>query len=333
MFKRSKVTIGLLGMILIACGPQLLLAEDQTQTPAQAPAQEQAPAQAPEVAPAPAQQGIMPFSSEPDTHQRGEDRLFPLLRKELNLGGKELPPPFGVMFLTNWLNSDWKFESAEVSLSGSQPISLDAAANATMELNILTNGAKADLWVLPFLDVMVGIGRVNIDAELGLKDIPLYYDPGKDIGIGQHPAGFVYGDAIVPMSFNGSYYSLGGVLAGAYERFYAGADFSWVKTSLEGSADLSADGFWTFTCAPKIGYNAGLSQIYIGARYISKNEHYQGTVPLPSGEDMTFDVKVSTASWVGNFGIRTVIREHWELLMESAMGNRFQITGGVGYRF
>ena len=99
------------------------------------------------------------------------------------------------------------------------------------------------------------------------------------------------------------------------------------------NASLSADGFWTFTAAPKVGYNAGLSQVYVGARYISKNERYKGTVPLPSGNDLTFDVNVKTDSWVGNFGIRTVIRQHWELLMESALGKRYQITGGLGYRW
>lgn len=143
----------------------------------------------------------------------------------------------------------------------------------------------------------------------------------------------VYGDAIVPMSFSGDYYSFGGVLAGAYKRLYGATDFSWVKTNLQGNASLSADGFWTFTAAPKVGYNAGLSQIYVGARYISKNEHYSGTVPLPSGENLGFDVRVKTDSWVGNFGLRTVIRQHWEILMESALGNRHQITGGVGYRW
>ena len=125
----------------------------------------------------------------------------------------------------------------------------------------------------------------------------------------------------------------GTVLAGAYKRLYAAADTSWVKTNLSGSASLGTEGFWTFTAAPKIGYNAGLSQVYVGARYISKNEHYFGTVPLASGEELGFDVKVKTDSWVGNAGIRTVIRKHWEILMESAIGNRYQITLGVGYRW
>jgi len=231
------------------------------------------------------------------------------------------------MAITNWMNSDWRFESAAVSLANSPYLNLDAAQNATMNLEIQTTGVKFDLWVLPFLDLMVGGGNVDVDAKLGLRDIPIYFDPALGGGT------TVRGDAIIPMEFGGSYYSLGTVLAGAYKRFYGAADMSWVKTKLNGDVNLGADGFWTFTAAPKVGYNAGLSQVYVGARYISKNEHYFGTVPLASGETLGFDVKVKTDSWVGNAGIRSVIRKHWEILMEVAMGVRQQITAGVGYRW
>lgn len=269
----------------------------------------------------------MPFSSEPDTHERSQKRIFPLLGEKARERGRELPPPFGVMYVTNWMDSDWRFTSASVSLGNSPYINLDAAANATMDLQIQTNGFKADLWLFPFMDLMIGAGKVDVDAQLGLRDIPIYFDPALGGGT------TVLGDKIIPMEFGGNYYSFGTVLAGAYKRLYAAADMSWVKTELQGDASLSADGFWTFTAAPKIGYNAGLSQIYVGARYISKNEHYFGTVPLSNGQKLNFDVNVRTSSWVGNFGLRTVIRKHWEILMESALGTRYQITGGVGYRW
>src|SRR4051812_11751153 len=180
----------------------------------------------------PPAEGVLPFSSQPDTYQRPEKRIFPLLNDKLKGRERELPPPFGVMAVTNWMDSDWKFESAAVSLAGSPFINLDAAANATMDLQIQTTGVKADLWVLPFLDLMIGMGHVDADAQLGLRDIPIHYDAA--IGGGQT----IRGDAIVPMEFNGDYYSFGMVLAGAYKRFYAAADTSWVKTNLSGDVNL-----------------------------------------------------------------------------------------------
>src|SRR5688572_12890199 len=85
-------------------------------------------------APAPAQ-GTMPFSSDSDTYQRPSKQIFPLFKEKLVKDpDRELPPPFGVMVLTNWMDSDWKFESAAVSLANSPYINLDAAANATMDL-------------------------------------------------------------------------------------------------------------------------------------------------------------------------------------------------------
>src|SRR4051812_23315687 len=80
---------------------------------------------------APTVTGTIPFTSEPDTHQRPPDRIFPLFKKQLVKDpNRELPPPFGVMVITNWMNSDWRFESAQVNLNGSNPITIDAASNA-----------------------------------------------------------------------------------------------------------------------------------------------------------------------------------------------------------
>jgi len=274
--------------------------------------------------------GNIPFSDQPDTAYV-KKHFFPLWQEKLRVRGavRSLPPPYGVMLIDNWMNSDWDFQSAAVSLGGSNPITIDAAQDATMDLNIGTLGLKADLWVLPFFNVFAGGGQVDVDVSLELRNIPLYFDPG---GVSRPPQ-FVYGDAIVPMKFDGSYYSLGLVVAGAYRHFYGALDASWVKTSLEGNASLSADGFWTFTAAPKVGYNAGLSQIYIGARYVSKNEHYTGTVALASGNDLAFDVRITTDSWAPNAGMRTVIRDHWEFLIEVAGDPRQQITAGAGYRW
>jgi hypothetical protein len=269
--------------------------------------------------------GLVPFSEDPDVTYK-KKQLFPLWKDKLKASQlRRLPPPYGVMLITNWMDSDWRFKSATVSLGGSNPISLDAAANATMDLNIGTTGIKGDVWVLPFLDVMGGFGRVDVDAQLGLRNIPLDWDAGS---------GYTYGDAIIPMTFDGTYYSVGFVVAGAYRHFYGAADVSWVKTDLSGDdASLSTSGFWTFTASPKFGYNAGLSQVYIGARYISKNEHYTGNINLPTGNPLAFDVMITTDTWAPNAGIRTIIQNHWEVLMEVAGGVRHQITGGVGYRW
>src|SRR5580765_1616661 len=134
----------------------------------------------------PVVKGTMPFSDKPDTTYVKKS-FFPLWQEKLRgrIGARELPPPYGIMLLNNWMDSDWRFKSAAVSLGGSNPISLDAAANATMNLSIGTRGAKADLWLLPFLDVFAGGGDVAVEASLGLRDIPLHFDPG---------VGFVYGD-------------------------------------------------------------------------------------------------------------------------------------------
>jgi len=276
--------------------------------------------------PATATPSATPSSAASTQEQPAEKRLFPLFADKLRLKERKytLPPPYGIMGITNWMDSDWEFTSASVSLEGSPYINLPAAEKATMDLQTTATGLKADVWVLPFLDFMVGGGKLDVDASLGLIDIPISWSP---------TGGVVRGDKIVPMKFAGDYYSVGFVIAGAYKAFYGALDMSWVKTKLEGDASLSEEGFWTLTASPKVGYNTGHTQFFIGARYISKNEHFVGTVDLASGQTLGFDVTVKTDSWSPIFGIRTIVREHWELLMECSLGVRHQITGGVGYRW
>ena len=269
--------------------------------------------------------GTIPMSDQPDVAYVKAKHFFPLWQDKLTTDQfRKLPPAYGIMAITNWLQSDWEFKSASIALGGSNPISLDAAEDATMQLEITTTGLKGDIWVLPFLDVMATYGDVEVSAELGLRDIPLDFDPGS---------GFTNGDAIIPMEFDGTFYGVGIVPAYGYRHFYFAADMSWVKTKLSGSAELDASGFVTFTAAPKVGYNAGMSQLYIGARYVSKNENYTGTVTLPSGNPLRFDVEITTASWAPNVGMRTIIQNHWEIIMEMAGGPREQMTFGVGYRW
>jgi hypothetical protein len=107
--------------------------------------------------PAPATPGAPPATGGPALEQPAEKRLFPLFADKLRLKERKmvLPPPYGVMVLTNWLDSDWEFTSASVSLHGSPYINLPAAENATMDLQSATSGMKADVWILPFLDFMV----------------------------------------------------------------------------------------------------------------------------------------------------------------------------------
>src|SRR4051812_2633735 len=74
--------------------------------------------------------------------------LFPLMtdrmREKIGERARQLPPPYGVMALANWLDSDWDFISASISLSDSPYINIPAGETATMKLQSSTQGLKAD---------------------------------------------------------------------------------------------------------------------------------------------------------------------------------------------
>src|SRR6478609_7537011 len=78
----------------------------------------------------------VPSSDAPAMEEPAPAHFFPLFADKLRLKERkfELPPPYGVMALANWLDSDWRFTSASVSLEGSPYINLPAAEKATMDL-------------------------------------------------------------------------------------------------------------------------------------------------------------------------------------------------------
>jgi hypothetical protein len=71
----------------------------------------------------------------------------------------------------------------------------------------------------------------------------------------------------------------------------------------------------------------------LGGRYLDYSTHYYGNIPIPSGQNFAFDVGLKTASWNYSGGIRTVLQEHWEMLIEVGAGERHMITSTVGYRW
>jgi len=248
-------------------------------------------------------------------------RMFPLM-KELVKERPDLPPPYGVAVLSNWIQSDWRFNSANVGIDDAS-VPVEAAPNCTANIQTKTIGVKGDLWVLPFFNVFVAGGSVVANNQLILRDVPLDFIPPQT----------VRGDVVVDFDLDGYFYTIGGVIAGGYRKFFFPVDFSATETNF-GKKDLvESDQEWNYSVAPRAGYQVGLTQLWVGARYLNTSQRFKGTFPIPSGHNFTFDVDLETVSWNATAGFRTVLQQHWEALLEAGVGRRHMITGSVGYRW
>src|SRR5262249_35907772 len=268
--------------------------------------------------------------SAPDTSAAvtAKAHFFPL-RKELAKDRPQLPPPDGVGLLANWIDPDTKFTSGTVALDNPN-VPVEAATNCSMDITFSTIGPRADLWVLPILNLFVVIGQTDSDNRLVMRDVPVGFLPPT----AANPAGqVVRGDATVDFTLKGPYYTLGGVLSAGYKNFLSTVDFSASQTDFGKKGAVQGDQSWTYSVYPRFGYVVLLSQVWVGARYLDVTSHYTGGAVLTGGQVLHFDVHMKTASWNAAAGMRTVLDDHWETLLELGFGQRHLMTASVGYRW
>jgi hypothetical protein len=259
--------------------------------------------------------------------EEASEHVFPLW-KELVKDRPQVPPPYGVGVVTNWLDSDWQITSGKIGIDDPR-VPVEFASNSTANIRSNTLGAKADLWILPFLNAFIVVGDATAHNQLILRGAPLKFIPPS---VGQ-PADLVRGDVETEFTLDGPFYTFGGVLSGGYKQFFASVDFSATETDFGHADQITVDQKVTYSIAPRVGYAYGLSQIWIGGRYLDVNTRIRGQTPIPSGQHFSFDVSIKTVAWNLTGGMRTVLHKNWEIMFEGGVGQRVMVTGAVGYRW
>jgi hypothetical protein len=182
------------------------------------------------------------------------------------------------------------------------------------------------VWVLPFLNLFATAGGVKLNVQAIGEDLPL--------GLSGLPPEPVRGDLFVNLDFTGSYGGVGGVVNGAWRNFFAAADGSVVWTHLVSqTSGASGNELETYTASVRVGYNARAVQPYVGGRYVRKIDHFEGTVTGPGGKPVTFAVDLKAPVWNYEAGVHTIIKRHFELVIEAGFGKRSHGLVNFGYRF
>jgi hypothetical protein len=271
------------------------------------------------IVPASAQQGG-PVGAVGGDSPAGSDSIFPLWKSLLD--GKNFLPPYGINLVLLDLSGQWDVKDFSAAVSGHELASVSGRAN----VHPFTYGARADLWVLPFLNVFVTAGGVKLNVQATGLDLPL--------GVSGRPPEVIRGDVNLDLDFTGSYGGGGFVLMYAWNDYFTSADYSTVWTHLQSSqSDVSGNELRTDTASFRLGYNAGIVQPYIGARWVKKINHFEGTVESPGGVPLTFAVDLQAPAWNYTVGIHSLIARRIELVVEAGFGDRTHGLANLGYRF
>jgi hypothetical protein len=269
--------------------------------------------------PANAQQGG-PVGAVGGDSPASSDSIFPLWKSLLQ--GKNFLPPYGINLVLFDLSGQWDVKDFSAAVNGHEIASVSGKAN----VHPFTYGIRADLWVLPFLNVFVTGGGVKLNVQATGFDVPL--------GIGGLPPEVIRGDVNLDLDFTGSYGGGGVVLMYAWRDYFTSADYSTVWTHLQSSqTDVSGNELRTDTASFRIGYNAGAIQPYIGARWVKKIDHFEGSVEGPGGLPLSFSVDLKAPAWNYTAGVHSLIARRIELVVEAGFGDRTHGLVNLGYRF
>jgi hypothetical protein len=140
------------------------------------------------------------------------DNVFPLLGRKAIERGFDLPKPLGINVLGLWVDQGIDISNIGLSTGDDPTQPIDAIQFGDNSSTVTTANLRADLWVLPFLNVygMGGIARANTTVEL-TAPIPLTSSVDQ----------------------TGNYLGFG--LTGAFgiKRYFTAVDVNWAWTDLE----------------------------------------------------------------------------------------------------
>lgn len=261
-----------------------------------------------------------PVNDVGDADTASSDSIFPLWKSLLN--GKKSLPPYGVNLVLFDLSGQWDVKKFSAAVNGNELASLSGNA----QVHPFTYGVRTDVWVLPFLNVFATAGAVKLNVQATGFDLPL--------GVSGIPPQVIHGDVALNLDFTGYYGGGGIVLMYAWKSLFASADYSAVWTHLESSTTgVTGNELRTDTASFRIGYIAGQIQPYVGARWVKKIDHFEGTVEGPNGRPVTFAVDLQAPEWNYQVGVHGLIARRYEIVVEAGFGERTHGLVNIGYRF
>ena len=243
-----------------------------------------------------------------DDDDEDKPRRFPLMAEEARKRGYTLPEPFGVGLVYYKLQRDIKITEVRVGRNGAplKPVPQFAQFSSTSDVDNLN--VKADMWLLPFLNVYAIVGGIKNKSDTTL-----------DIGLPPlTPDGPARRQVItVPTKLNGSVGGLGITFAGGYKSFFAAGDINVAK------ADIGFDDrFRAVVASARLGWIGEIDgrpwRVWSNATHWDTFATAKGTVTDSDGGTLKFEVDQGPAyPWTYGAGFSWAARKNFEFSVDT----------------
>jgi len=274
----------------------------------------------------------LPFEleGEIDTLKGSLGWALPLMGKGAKKLGYKLPRPIGLNIFAHYQEQLLEFTALEVAINDEEPIELGGLfdlSRSTVDQNTLITMAKADVWLLPFLNVMafLGSGTNTINGNLFLdEDLRNFL-----IGIGIDPSE-VPDRLPIDSELTSSMFGAGATLAGGIGNINLSVNYQFMVSKLEEVNTTKI----AHVISPNLGYMTPFGvNIMVGAQGQFYDPGAVGFIELPNGDKLNYNVGFKPAVWNYLVGFYTPLSDHFELASQVGFGDRSSVTLVFGYRF
>ena len=289
----------------------------------------------------------------PDEHIE-YDRTFPIWGEKLINRGYKLPRPIGLSIIGVYNTQDQTITDLNLSIDkGAVPpkdVELRPFPAVSIEAKSVTQSAqlKADLWVLPFLNVFGTIGKVTGDAEINviidLADAPTICIPNP---IPTRPPicsdNTFNGSFLLPIKSNvdRSTATLGLAFAYSIGSWFVTANGAYTDSYGDKASDISTINAGIRTGRRLFFGNGNLFTPFFGVNYLDISTRVQGVSTLKDafadGDDLNvrYDIQLdNTDKYAGILGLSFGFTNGMGIQFEwnkSEKSERFVLAGD--YRF
>jgi hypothetical protein len=271
----------------------------------------------------------VPDFAEPRSVQLRLSRALPLWGDQVRQMGFELPKPYGIGMVTHFQRQDMSIDGVTVNnldVGGGDVAFVDPQGSGTSN-SAQALSVRADVWVLPFLNLDVVAGQVETDSDVTLRFTPAFRTLVR-LQTGVELREF----ETLPVSTTSSMLGLGLSTGFQYESLFGALSAQWA-TSVVNETGSEID---ILVATFLVGYDFGDVglRLQTGAQYQDWDQRIRGEIPLGGGLDpLEFDIDLSVAKTSFLVGVYKDFGKHWNAVAMAGFGARDQLTVNLGYRF
>lgn len=248
------------------------------------------------------------------------DRTFPIFGKEARKAGYEIPKPFGVSVLYSDITTRFDFTSFEIN-GESQIIEAIFDPNGSgIDIDAQSPQIRFDWFPLPFLNVMALYGKAEADGTLKIRTTGL----GQLVGLPE-----IIEERI---EIDTDMWGVGLTAAVGYKNFFGNVTATYFE-NVTSDADSKST---IVTVTPMVGYFFPDYRLRVlaGAEYFDIDNKMVGSIDLPEGGSLDFNIGVETQEWAWRVGLYKEFGNHFEGTLTYTFGDdRDGISAMFGYRF